>query len=67
MTGRSINTKSFLLQPIWSNTFSTFKGKTLCIDECIKSRILYVQDILKENGSLKKYKENIRLYEILIK
>lgn len=50
---RSINSESFLLQPIWSNTFFTFKGKTLCFGEWIKSRILYVKDIFKENGTLK--------------
>lgn len=50
---RLINTESFLLQQFWSNTSYTFKGKSECIDDWIKSGILYVKDISIENINLK--------------
>lgn len=62
---RSMNTESFLLQPILSNTSFNFKGKTLFFDEWIKSGILYVKDIFKENSKLKSTRDILDILDRL--
>jgi len=41
----------FLTQPIWSNTYFTVKGKSLCFTNWIDSGIVWVKDLYDENGN----------------
>lgn len=46
-------TESFLKQPIWSNSSFTYKGKTVCFKNWIKSGILFTKHLFNTNGKLK--------------
>lgn len=47
------------------DTSFTFKGKTLFFDEWIKSGILYVKDIFKENSKLKSTRDILDILDRL--
>ena len=50
---KNLSSTKFLLQPIWNNVLFTYKDKTLFFHNWVKSNILYVKDIFKDDGTLK--------------
>ena len=50
---KNLSSTKFLLQPIWNNVLFTYKDKTLFFQNWVKSNILYVKDIFKDDGTLK--------------